>query len=98
MNKEQLSTLKHDLVDFQELEFENFLARHGIKEERLLDDCIYYSNSTIVGCFVTDTYFVYNILEDGMFYDIHSHSNRIDAYKDIADRFGLTYRKPNGLK
>ena len=98
MNKEQLSNLKHDLEDLQELEFKNFLAKHGIAEEKLLDDCIYYGNSATVGCFVYSSYYVYNILEDGKFFDIHQHSKKIDAFKDIADRFGLRYDEVNGLK
>ena len=99
MKKEDLIKLKHDLRDLQEEQFRQFLIENSVAEQCVLDDYTYSRLSSIVGCFkYNGEYFVYNTDEKSGYYGIERHARRIDAYKDIASRFGLRYGEVNGLK
>ncbi len=99
MQRERLNKIKHDLIDLQKEQFRQFLMENGVSEQCVLDDSTYSNRSSIVGIFkYNGQYFVYSTDAESEYYNIQRYVRRIDAFKDVASRFGLQYGEPNSLK
>jgi len=99
MYKDKLISLKHDLKDLQKEQFRQFLIANGVAEQCVIDDYTYSRLSSIVGCFkYNGQYFVYSTDEKTEYHNIQRHVRQIDAFKNIASRFGLKYGESKSLK
>ena len=96
MEKDYLMYVKNGLKELLKEDFIQFLTDNGVANQCVIDRDTYTKMPSIVGTFkYNGMYFVYSTNERSEYFDIKRHARQLEAYQDIASRFGLEYAKTN---
>ncbi len=92
MEKDYLMYVRNGLKEQLKEDFRQFLIENGVANQCVIDSYTYSKLPSIVGCFkYGGMYFVYNTDEESEYFDIQRHERQLEAYRDVASRFGLEY-------